>query len=161
MAVAESTQITLRECEARDVGRIHELVQRNFALPYSRDTLAQYRHRARGGFLIAELNGEIVGFVVATSPMISVFSGRTGEITLVAVDAPYRRRGIGTQLMLAGMELLRRRSMRWVRLHVEVRNHKAIALYQRLGFAIARTVPGYYRDGSDAFEMLCPLQEEV
>ncbi len=159
MAATDSVQVTIRECQAVDLPDVFAVAQRSFRLPYSQDTLVTYLQRARGGFLVAEVEGKIAGFVVATSPVVTILGGRTGEIALVAVDEPYRRAGIGRRLMRAGMELLRNRGMRWVRLHVETGNHAAISLYQKLGFAVERVVPGYYRDGTDAFQMICCLEE--
>ena len=72
------------------------------------------------------------------------------ETFLVAED---RRKGVGMALMVEGMNALRSRGCSEVYLEVRVGNAPAISLYRKLGFRVSRRIPGYYRDGEDAFVM--------
>ena len=70
----------------------------------------------------------------------------------IAVDPPWRRRGIGSALLTALIE--RAGSSESYTLEVRPSNPGAIALYERFGFRTAGTRPRYYRDtGEDAVIM--------
>ncbi|HTX32459.1 MAG TPA: ribosomal protein S18-alanine N-acetyltransferase [Solirubrobacteraceae bacterium] len=70
----------------------------------------------------------------------------------IAVDPPWRRRGIGSSLLTALIE--RAGSGESYTLEVRPSNPGAIALYERFGFRTAGTRPRYYRDtGEDAVIM--------
>jgi [ribosomal protein S18]-alanine N-acetyltransferase len=70
----------------------------------------------------------------------------------IAVDPPWRRRGIGSTLLTALIE--RAGPGESYTLEVRPSNPGAIALYERFGFRTAGTRPRYYRDtGEDAVIM--------
>lgn len=72
-----------------------------------------------------------------------------GHIVSIAVDPPYRRRGIGTELL---EEVLKRTKGRAC---VEVRESNEVAkkFYTHLGFSLQTVIPKYYGD-EDAFVMV-------
>ena len=68
--------------------------------------------------------------------------------------APFARgQGLGARLV-RDLEV-RARKAGFSRLHLEVAlsNKAAISLYDKLGYAQARDMPGFYEDGSDAWRM--------
>jgi mycothiol synthase len=68
-------------------------------------------------------------------------SVRKGRIHMLGVDPNYRRKGIGRELMMAGLSHLRNRALRVAELTVDSENKAACALYQSLGFEVqARTL---------------------
>ena len=70
----------------------------------------------------------------------------------LAVDPPFRRRGIATDLMNGLLEAAGPDAP--YTLEVRPSNHEAIELYERFGFRGAGTRPRYYRDtGEDALIM--------
>ena len=70
----------------------------------------------------------------------------------IAVDPPWRRRGIGSALLTALIE--RAGPGESYTLEVRPSNPGAIVLYERFGFRTAGTRPRYYRDtGEDAVIM--------
>lgn len=70
-------------------------------------------------------------------------------ITNVAVLPEYRRRGIGQQLVAAGLDLIRAREGKVALLQVRQDNPAAIALYARFGFRPYHTVVEMRREASD------------
>jgi len=150
-------QVTIRPLQGREMTVVHAISSRSFDVPYSYETLATYRHRARGGFLVAEVDGAIAGFLIATTPFLAFAGNRIGEIAVLAVDEPYRRAGIGRQLLIEGLALLSSRRMKFARLHVEVGNPGAISLYEQFGFENECIIRGYYRNGADAYRMVATL----
>ncbi|MHC1582198.1 MAG: ribosomal protein S18-alanine N-acetyltransferase [Candidatus Syntropharchaeia archaeon] len=100
------------------------------------------------GFLVAEVDGRIVGFIIAILTM-----DGEGRIFSIAVDEGYRRKGIGTALLNSAFEILKEKGVDSVRLEVRVTNHPAQSLYRKLGFVDVGFIPNYYRNGEDAIVM--------
>jgi ribosomal-protein-alanine N-acetyltransferase len=108
------------------------------------------------GFLVATVNGRVVGYVVAdTVPN----AGRTlGHVKDIAVHPDYRGRGIGAQLLGSALTVMREKRASRVKLEVRESNDSAIRLYRRFGFQFRRTLPRYYDDGEDAYVLVSELQ---
>lgn len=79
----------------------------------------------------------------------------------LVVRPEYRRRGIGTQLVLAVAECAR--STGWTRLVLRVgeSNAPARSLYERLSFRREATRVGYYSNGENALQMALPLPRSI
>jgi GNAT superfamily N-acetyltransferase len=61
---------------------------------------------------------------------------RSGYVFNVSVNAPYRRRGVATELMEHLEHVARARNRRWLALHVDKNNAPAWKLYERLGYRV-------------------------
>lgn len=98
-----------------------------------------YFKGARGDrMLVAEDDGQVTGFqLVLDTPEAAV-------IDLIAVAAAARGRGIGTSLVCSLAESSPDRS---VQAGTQVANLAALRLYERLGFAVARTDYVLHRHG--------------
>ena len=72
------------------------------------------------------------------------------HVTLVAVDPPCRRQGLGLRVLLELLATGRRLGAERATLEVSADNRAAQALYERCGFRTAGVRRRYYRDGSDA-----------
>jgi len=109
-------------------------------------------------FIVAEENGEVVGYIMCR---IEVglsnfgFSGliKKGHIVSVAVLPQCRRKGIGKALITKAMDGMRLYNAKQCFLEVRMTNDVAINLYKKLGFDVTRTIHGYYADGEDAYVM--------
>ena len=115
-------------------------------------------HRFPETFIVAEENGEIVGYIMCRMEVgLSNFGFRglvkKGHIVSVAVLPPYRRKGIGEALVNEAMNGMRLYNVKQCFLEVRVTNTEAINLYKKLGFQVTRTIHGYYADGEDAYLM--------
>jgi mycothiol synthase len=86
-------------------------------------------------FLIAEADGEMVGF----NWLKRMPESGEGEIYIVGVAASQRGRGLGRALALRGLEHLRARGMRVCTLYVESDNEPGLGLYRSLGFTVRHT----------------------
>lgn len=104
------------------------------------------------GFLIAEISGKLVGYVI-TRVAIWPWRRRTGGVTSIAVHPDYRRQGVGRKLMQAAAEFLSRSGAITVDLEVSLRNSTAISLYKSLGFVSRQLLPDYYGSGEDGMRM--------
>jgi ribosomal protein S18 acetylase RimI-like enzyme len=104
----------------------------------------EFAEELRGGntrMLVAEWDGEVVGFVAASirfpeKPWEAEHPW--GSIDDVIVRADLRERGIGRQLLTAAEAWARERGAPEIRLSVGEYNRDAIRLYERLGFETIR-----------------------
>jgi ribosomal-protein-alanine N-acetyltransferase len=78
---------------------------------------------------------------------------RKGHVVSIAVLPEGRRKGVAQALMNAAMDGMRYYRAKQIYLEVRVTNAAGVALYQKLGLEISRTVHGYYSDGEDAYVM--------
>jgi ribosomal-protein-alanine N-acetyltransferase len=84
-------------------------------------------------------------------------AGLEADIHSFTIAPEARARGIGTGMLLEGLENLRDRGVREVFLEVDTDNLPALKLYTRTGFFVVGDRPAYYKrgDGSwaDAYSM--------
>jgi ribosomal protein S18 acetylase RimI-like enzyme len=91
-------------------------------------------------FLVAETDGRLIGTVLGG------FDGRRGMIYHLAVAQPYRRSGIGAQLMAEVENRLRSKGCLRCYLLVTTDNQDAIAFYRQRGWEAMDTVLVYGKD---------------
>jgi mycothiol synthase len=109
------------------------------------------------GFLLAERDGELIGF--HWTKVHGELRGRhehgeapshqhdpLGEVYVLGVDPQAHSLGLGRALTAAGLRYLRSRGLDQVMLYVDESNTAAVALYQKLGFARWSTDVQYQRE---------------
>jgi ribosomal-protein-alanine N-acetyltransferase len=109
-------------------------------------------------FVIAESQGQVVGYIMCRlehgfSDLRKLRFARKGHIVSVAVMPEYRGMSIGYSLVQQALSAMIARHTDECYLEVRVNNYAAINLYKKLGFLVARTIPRYYFDASDAYVM--------
>ncbi len=123
------------------VSRFHldPAIADNVARSIKREWVDNYFKGARGDrMLVAEDDGQVTGFqLVLDTPEAAV-------IDLIAVAAAARGRGIGSSLVCS---LAESSPSRPVQAGTQVANLPALRLYERLGFAVARTDYVLHRHG--------------
>ena len=114
------------------------------------------------GFLLAELDGEIVGYTMNRieigSPSVSSHKWplkriKKGHVISIAVFPYARRNGIGQLLMKEAIDKMVKQGAEECFLEVRVSNNPAITMYENLGFSRVKTLKRYYSDNEDAFLM--------
>jgi ribosomal-protein-alanine N-acetyltransferase len=116
--------------------------------PYSTLDFVDSWVRARDGFIVASVQGSVVGYVIGIS------EGKDGMIQSIAVAPEARRAGVGRMLMQAVIEHLTKKHQR-ITLLVDSGNEAAIRLYRKFRFSeTGRVVEAYYPNGNDAIEMV-------
>ena len=127
---------------------ILDIEYRAFKDPYPLSLLNRLKEMHPDGFLVAEIQGRIVGYVIGV-----IRWGLTGHILAIAVDPPYRMRAVGTALMTNILDRLCMKGAKQVRLEVRKSNMAARRFYLKLGFVEREEVPYYYEDGETAIVM--------
>jgi [ribosomal protein S18]-alanine N-acetyltransferase len=138
-------------------------------LPARLDDLDAIMALERSGFPTAEQwsdrswRGELLGehrtSLIARAQhhpvgVISIMTtGELADLHRLVVEPQSRRRGIGTDLVQAGMAVVRQLGVREMILDVEYHNEPAIAFYQQLGFEQFNARQDYYGPGQHALIM--------
>ena len=102
-------------------------------------------------YLVAEVDGEIVGHAVA-----SIVADIT-ELQRIAVADAHRRTGLATQLLEAVVTEAGAAGADRILLEVRDDNAGAVAFYAARGFVEIDRRPRYYRDGATAIVMRLAL----
>ena len=142
-------EITLRRVQQKDLRRIHEIEKLSFKYPYSLNYIKLLLILSPELFYVAEVDNEIVGYVVGL-----IEYGNIGHIISIAVHPKWRRKGIGSKLLMKIEEEFKRRNIKIFVLEVEVNNKPAISLYEKHGYRIIDVIKRYYPGGEDAYLMI-------
>lgn len=128
----------------------HECFAQNIA--YDAEELTYFMNRRHSRTLVAEVDRQIVGFLLDD---IEALHNGPPVATLVTLDVLefMRRSGIGTALLGHSERTLREKEVSRYQLQVDITNSTAIEFYKRAGFVILKTLESYYGDGTDAFLM--------
>lgn len=132
----------------RDIDEVYEVEMLSFKDPYPKPLLVFYSRLEPEGFLVAECDSRVVGYVIG------VRERGYCHIISIAVHPAYRRKGIGSALLKKLIEIMEHKGLTSFLLEVRVSNTAAINLYRRFGFRIVRRIPSYYKDGEDCFVMV-------
>lgn len=148
----------LRKFNINDLERITSINRACLPENYSDYFFLDLHRRFAETFIVAEENGEVVGYImcrIETGLSSFVFRGlvKKGHIVSVAVLPQYRRKGIGEALVVKAMENMRLYKAKHCFLEVRVANTAAVDLYRKLGFEVSRTIRSYYADGEEAYVM--------
>jgi ribosomal protein S18 acetylase RimI-like enzyme len=145
---------TLRDVALGDFDALLRLDQECFVegIAYTEKELGQFLHH-RGAFTIVaeDAAGKLAGFVIA------LVQKKFAWIITIDIRPDARRHGLASRLMREVEARLREREIIGVMLEVAVDNVPAITFYKRLGYEISRTIPRYYLNKLDAFEMIKSL----
>jgi ribosomal protein S18 acetylase RimI-like enzyme len=107
--------------------------------------IASYWH---DGLIVLLDDSEVIGSSVGV-----VEPDGVSRILILVVKPAYRGRGLGKMLLDRHFEICRKRGVKKVRLEVRHGNEGALRFYQREGFRVEGTLPCFYTDGTDAWQM--------
>ena len=160
------TGISIREFSFSDLDRVMQI---NFeCLPenYSSYFYNDLYQRFPKVFQVAEVDGGIQGYIMCRiergfSKLKALRPARLCHVVSIAVREPFRRRGIGAELLLTAMRNGREEyEADECYLEVRVSNGPAIRLYEKLGFVKVKRSFSYYMDGEDAWVFATSLEKE-
>ena len=122
--------------------------------------------RFPGTFIVAEADGEIVGYIMCRIetgiPSFKVLGiTKKGHVISIAVLPSHHRKGIGYALIREATQAMVNYNAKECYLEVRESNLSAIHLYKKLGFETARTLRNYYADGEDAIVLAIHLPRSI
>ena len=95
--------ILIRSFREEDSNRVNEIEKASFRSPWPLDFFDYLHEKNPELFLVAEINGQVVGFVIGEIRHIMLrgisLPSKLGHIMNLVVDEKWRNRGIGTILM--------------------------------------------------------------
>ncbi|MEF8878878.1 MAG: ribosomal protein S18-alanine N-acetyltransferase [Candidatus Thermoplasmatota archaeon] len=100
------------------------------------------------GFLVAEQNHKIIGFIVGLK-----IDEKKAKILMLSVHPSFRRKRIGTMLLKRWIKEIKKTLVQKVDLEVRRNNKEAIKFYQKNGFNITNTIDQFYQNGEDGYTM--------
>lgn len=152
------TTFNLRRFQPDDLERVMHInricLPENYATYFFMDLYERFPET----FIVAEENGEIVGYIMCRIetglPDFGLFGiAKRGHVISIAVLPEHQRQGIGMALMNGAVAGMRVYKAKECYLEVRVTNTPGVNLYKKLGFEVSRAVHNYYADGEDAYIM--------
>ena len=120
---------------------------------YSQEELAAFIAHRSARTWVAENEGSIVGFVVASREPV-----RIGHIITIDVVEGRRRRGAGRELMNTAEDWARKAGLQMIYLETAEDNLAAQAFYEGRGYRKVDKVEHYYSNGQAAWVMVKHLK---
>jgi len=150
--------VAIRRCEREDIPAVIGINAKTLPEHYSDYFYYEILEDFPETFLVAELNEEVVGYIMCRieygfSNMKRFGLAKKGHVVSVAVLEEHRGKGIGTKVIQLAQEEMKRKTAKECYLEVRVSNQEAIDLYQKLGYKVTSRLEGYYRDGEPAYLM--------
>jgi RimJ/RimL family protein N-acetyltransferase len=125
------------ESDAAQFGRLRTALDRETPFMMMEPGERRVRRSGNGVILVAEEDGALVGYLEVQGGAFRR-NRHVGEI-VVGMRGAYRGRGIGTRLFESAERWAAEHGLRRLELTVMTHNAAAIALYQKMGFAIEGT----------------------
>jgi [ribosomal protein S18]-alanine N-acetyltransferase len=138
--------IELRRLTLADLGDIERIERTAYPTPWSRSMFAGELAKPSSislGAVDADEEFALVGYLIISRYV------DAWHVMNVAVDPPYRRRGVATLMLEELFKLTVDDGRRGYTLEVRVSNASAIALYEQLGFHATGVRRGYYTDNRE------------
>jgi ribosomal-protein-alanine N-acetyltransferase len=144
--------VHIRRMTLADLRSVIEIDRQSFSMPWSESTYRNELMANPAAYLyVAEEEGQetVIGYIGFW------FIVDEAHISTLAVDARYRRQGIGRRLLQTALFEAARLGAEIVSLEVRASNGAALQLYRDFGFQLQERRAGYYQDnGEDALYML-------
>lgn len=143
----KKSTVTIREMEIDDISAVYHLGEKLFTsdeLPFLYRTwdpheVTDYFNSDPGHCLVGEVEGQIVGFVLATTvEKEGTAWKRYGYLTWVGIAEGFQRTGLGRRLYRRLEDRFREEGARMVMADTEASNKEALAFFRTLGFSRTR-----------------------
>ncbi len=148
----------IRRCEGGDLIPVMELNMKTLPEHYSDYFYESLLSEIPEAFLIAEIKGRLVGYIMCKTEFGFSNFKKLGfvkkvHVVSVAVLDEHRQKGIGKALVDEATHGVKLKKCDELYLEVRCSNTSGVKLYEKLGFIIKQRHKAYYRDGEDAFLM--------
>ena len=158
VALREIGDCVIRRCDPSDLIPVMEINMKTLPEHYSDYFYESLLAELPESFLVAEVNGKLVGYIMCkTEYGFSNFKKlgfvKKGHVVSVAVLEEHRKKGIGRGLIEEAIVGTKIKKADELYLEVRCSNNEAVRLYEKIGFIIKQRIKSYYRDGEDAYLM--------
>ena len=130
--------IIIRKLRDEDIEALSRIEAASFSMPWSPEDFADLLSRPYCTYLVAEVDGEVVGSCGMTNIC------REGNIDNVVVAENFRGQGIAQKLMRELIALGEGMGVEAYTLEVRVSNAPAIHVYEKMGFVSEGIRPRFY-----------------
>lgn len=130
--------ITIRKMTMEDIGRVSEIEEECFSMPWKPDDFREMIERDNMTYVVATKEGKVIG-----GAGLRCIVG-DGEITNVAITKEFRGKGYSKPMLETLIKYGNELGCSAYTLEVRVSNDPAIRLYKSLGFEEAGVRPGFY-----------------
>jgi ribosomal-protein-alanine N-acetyltransferase len=145
ISASRNPEVSIVSARLDDLAAIMVLEQAGF------HAAEQWSERSWRGELLGERRTILIARAQHPVGVISITTtGELGDLHRLVVEPRSRRRGIGSDLVRAGLQTVRQLGVRAMILDVAYHNEAAIALYQQLGFEQLSARHDYYGPGQHA-----------
>ncbi len=153
---------SIRQATSDDVPQVIDVNMRTLPEHYSDYFYYEVLNEHPETFLVAELGGMVVGYLMCRfeyglSLTRRFGLARKGHIISVAVVEGHRGKGLGSRMIEHALAEMRKSSSKECFLEVRVSNSEGMRLYTKMGFKLTGTQLGYYKDGEAAYTMALQL----
>jgi [ribosomal protein S18]-alanine N-acetyltransferase len=141
------------EADLSQVARIESLLIKP---PWSAEAFRQELEKPSSHFWVVtdnETDEKVAAYCVFSFP------AEQAHLVTFAVDPQFHRQGLGIYLLRQMLSFVMRKNGESMILEVRKGNAAAVALYQKVGFVVIRTIPKFYPDGEDGFVMLYKTEQ--
>lgn len=134
----------LRNMSIEDIDIIEQIEELCFSIPWSRESIRkEIEENELAIYLVLEVDGIVRGY----AGMWRVID--EGHITNIAVHPDWRRRHIGSSLMVALLSAAEDNDIKKMTLEVRESNIPAQRMYKRFGFKAEGMRKNYYEDNRE------------
>jgi len=154
MTAMQQATVAIRWMVSRDMPAVLRIERESFEYPWAYEDFIRVLRRRDCIGMVAERNGEVVGFVVCELTKTQI------EVLNLAVAAAWRHQGIGSQILdYVKQKLWRPR--RWVRAEVRETNLGAQLFFRANGFMAVNVLRDLWDDSDeDTYLMVYRRWEE-
>ncbi len=151
--------ISIRPIKTADFSQIAQIEVESFSDPYPPHLFHYLAEINPNLFLVAVENEVALGYIIAEISQENEL--KIGHLLSLAVKREERHKGVGHQLFLALLGVLKKQNCKEVILEVRVSNYSAKIFYERHGFRKLKRSRKYYKDGEDALIMGLKLEDQL
>lgn len=145
----------LREYQPDDFDRLLAIDRNCFVdgIAYSESEMRHFLSRPAAIRLVGEQEGKVHGFIIADRVRSRRSQECRGHIITIDVLPEARRSGLGSLLLNAAEEKIKKAGCAFVALETAIDNLGAMRFYKKHGYTGLKILPNYYLDSIDALLM--------
>lgn len=149
--------ISIEKAKVDDLDALYEIEKECFTIEaFSKRQIASLLRRSNSISLLAKINDEVVGFLIALIHKIN--NEKIAHIITLDVAVKARRKRVGLRMFENLDRILEKNEVKVCYLEVRVDNKAARKFYRKLGYVETEMIRNFYCSGKDGIRMRKILQ---